>query len=245
MAGLEGKTMKDDKLCISPDALIAMIVTEAQDRALAQMPGPEAPLGEVQASAAFLHRMDALVRTANRGANRQHLRLAFKRFLVALATALSLFSCTMLPVKAVREAVVETLLEWHDQFVTVSFSDGDASPVPDFKASLSYIPQGFTLVEASAPALTQHYYAQYADASGRWFAVRIAPINDTQAAINNENAAYYSLQFDGHDAIWCVMNADNSNVLVWESDRLAYSMTGDLDITELIKIADGIVLDTL
>ena len=34
--------MNDDKLCISPDALIAMIVTEAQDRALAQMSGPEA-----------------------------------------------------------------------------------------------------------------------------------------------------------------------------------------------------------
>ena len=31
--------MNDDKLCISPDALIAMIVTEAQDRALAQMSG--------------------------------------------------------------------------------------------------------------------------------------------------------------------------------------------------------------
>ena len=34
--------MNDDKLCIFPDALIAMIVTEAQDRALAQMSGPEA-----------------------------------------------------------------------------------------------------------------------------------------------------------------------------------------------------------
>lgn len=44
----------------------------------------------------------------------------------------------------------------------------------------------------------------------------IAPINDTQAQINNENTACYSLQFDGHDAIWCVMNADNSNVLVWK-----------------------------
>ena len=41
------------------------------------------------------------------------------------------------------------------------------------------------------------------------------------------------------------MNVDNSNVLVWENNRLAYSMTGDLDITELIKIAEGIVLDTL
>ena len=39
--------MNDDKLCISPDALIAMIVTEAQDRALAQMSGPEAA-GDVQ-----------------------------------------------------------------------------------------------------------------------------------------------------------------------------------------------------
>ena len=67
----------------------------------------------------------------------------------------------------------------------------------------------------------------------------LAPFNDTQAQISNENTACYSLQFDGHDAIWCVMNADNSNVLVWESDRLAYSMTGNLDITELIKIADS------
>ena len=39
--------MNDDKLCIFPDALIAMIVTEAQDRALAQMSGPEAA-GDVQ-----------------------------------------------------------------------------------------------------------------------------------------------------------------------------------------------------
>ena len=85
--------------------------------------------------------------------------------------------CTLLPVKAVREAVVETLLEWHDQFVTVSFSDGDASPVPAFRASLSYIPQGFTLVEASDPAATQFYYAQYADDSGGSFDVIIAPIN--------------------------------------------------------------------
>ena len=46
--------MNADRLCISPDALIAMIVTEAQDRTLAQMPGPDAPIGDVQPSDAFL-----------------------------------------------------------------------------------------------------------------------------------------------------------------------------------------------
>ena len=51
--------MNDDKLCIFPDALIAMIVIEAQDRALAQMSGPEAA-GDVQPSDAFLRKMDAL-----------------------------------------------------------------------------------------------------------------------------------------------------------------------------------------
>ena len=59
--------MNDDKLCISPDALIAMIVTEAQDRALAQMSGPEAA-GDVQPSDAFLRKMDALVRNTRRKA---------------------------------------------------------------------------------------------------------------------------------------------------------------------------------
>ena len=75
--------MNDDKLCISPDALIAMIVTEAQDRALAQMSGPEAA-GDVQPSDAFLRKMDALVRNTRRKADRKrHLRAA-KRLLIAL-----------------------------------------------------------------------------------------------------------------------------------------------------------------
>ena len=68
--------MNDDKLCIFPDALIAMIVTEAQDRALAQMSGPEAA-GDVQPSDAFLRKMDALVRNTRRKADRKrHLRAA-------------------------------------------------------------------------------------------------------------------------------------------------------------------------
>ena len=32
------------------------------------------------------------------------------------------FSCTMLPVKAVREAVITTLIEWHDKFLSIIYS---------------------------------------------------------------------------------------------------------------------------
>ncbi len=45
--------MNDDKIRISPDALIAMIVTEAQDRELARMPSLEEMNEDFQPSEKF------------------------------------------------------------------------------------------------------------------------------------------------------------------------------------------------
>ena len=95
--------MNDDKIRISPDALIAMIVTEAQDRELAQMPSLEEMNEDFQPSEKFQRKMEALVRDTKRKAEREKQLLNVKRFFITLAAAISIFSCTMLPVKAVRE----------------------------------------------------------------------------------------------------------------------------------------------
>ena len=109
--------MNDDKIRISPDALIAMIVTEAQDRELARMPSLEEMNEDFQPSEKFQRKMEALVRDTKRKAERKKRLLNVKRFFITLTAAISIFSCTMLPVKAVREAVITTLIEWHDKFV--------------------------------------------------------------------------------------------------------------------------------
>lgn len=109
--------MNDDKIRISPDALIAMIVTEAQDRELAQMPSLEEMNEDFQPSEKFQRKMEALVHDTKRKAERKKRLLDIKRFFITLTAAISIFSCTMLPVKAVREAVITTLIEWHDKFV--------------------------------------------------------------------------------------------------------------------------------
>lgn len=54
--------MNDDKIRISPDALITMIVTEAQNRELAQMPSLEEMNEAFHPSEKFLGKMDSLVR---------------------------------------------------------------------------------------------------------------------------------------------------------------------------------------
>lgn len=58
--------MNDDKIRISPDALIAMIVTEAQDRELARMPSLEEMNEDFQPSEKFQRKMEALVRDTKR-----------------------------------------------------------------------------------------------------------------------------------------------------------------------------------
>lgn len=60
LTGLEEMVMNDDKIRISPDALIAMIVTEAQDRELARMPSLEEMNEDFQPSEKFQRKMEAL-----------------------------------------------------------------------------------------------------------------------------------------------------------------------------------------
>ena len=65
----------------------------------------------------------------------------------------------MLPVKAVREAVITTLIEWHDKFVSVLYVN-DESSVTTFHITPLYIPNGFSPVE-TPDENSGFYYAQF------------------------------------------------------------------------------------
>ena len=167
--------MNDDKIRISPDALIAMIVTEAQDRELAQMPSLEEMNEDFQPSEKFQRKMEALVRDTKRKAEREKQLLNVKRFFITLTAAISIFSCTMLPVKAVREAVITTLIEWHDKFVSIIYVNEESS-VSTFHITPSYIPEGFSQVESS-DKFNSIYYSQFKNPSNDWFIFWCSPLN--------------------------------------------------------------------
>ena len=230
--------MNDDKIRISPDALIAMIVTEAQDRELAQMPSLEEMNEDFQPSEKFQRKMEALVRDTKRKANRKQRLLNIKHLFITLTAAISIFSCTMLPVKAVREAVITTLIEWHDKFVSIIYAN-EESPVTAFHITQSYIPEGFSQVESS-DEFNSLYYSQFKNPSNDWFHILVLPIESTQKmSLDSEFSTYYSVNFNGVQAIWGIMD-DKSNTLLWKSGTLSFQVRGNLDLTELIKISEGI-----
>lgn len=233
--------MNDDKIRISPDALIAMIVTEAQDRELAQMPSLEEMNEDFQPSEKFQRKMEALVRDTKRKANRKQRLLDIKHLFITLTAAISIFSCTMLPVKAVREAVITTLIEWHDKFVSIIYVNEESS-VTAFHITPSYIPEGFSQVEVPDEG-SDLYYSQFSDSSNSWFDIIVLPIENKQETfLDNEFSKYYSISFNGIQAIWGIMN-DKSNTLLWESRALSFQVRGNLDLTEIIKISEGIKVE--
>lgn len=123
-------------------------------------------------------------------------------------------------------------------FVSIIYVN-EESPVSTFHITPSYIPSGFSQIESSGES-TGHYYGQFQNSAGDWFSLRVFPVENTQTiSWDNEFSSYYSISFDSNQAIWGIMD-DGSNTLLWESNFLAFQVRGNLNITELIKISEGI-----
>lgn len=230
---------ENDKIQISADALIAMVVTEAEARELEKMPSIEEMDDAFQPSEQFLKKMEKLVKKADAKRKHKKIRHGVKKVLIAAAVTMSIFSCMLLPVQAVREAVVDTLIEWQDKFMTIVFSTEDMTSYTPESITVGYIPDGFSLVEPVVRD-SSTYYANYSNPDGEWLVLHSLTIDGTRhISLDNEYAAYYSLQFQSHEAIWGVMK-DYSNTLIWDDYGLSFKISGSIDISEIIKIAESI-----
>ncbi len=230
---------KKDEIRISTDAMIALVVAEAEAREMAAMPSLQEMNEAFQPSERFQQKMDKLMRSVR---NRQRLRRwkkAAKRTALCAAVLLSVFSCMMLPVKAVREAVVTTVLDWQDKFVSVVFDaqGNDGPDLPD-TIELSYIPEGFSLQE---PVLqdTDCYEITYKGGE-TYFAVTVMRMEGPQnIGIDNERTGFYQIQFDSHNALWSFSDK-GTNTLIWHDDGFVYQVGGTIELNEIIRIAENI-----
>lgn len=144
-----------------------------------------------------------------------------------------------------EDAVVDTLIQWRDGFMNIVYSQETDRQHFDIasKINLSCILTGFTLTDEET-SNQDRYIAEFTSDSGGWYTVRVVDIGSEQeVGIDNELTRYYELEFDGNHAIWGIRE-DNSNVLVWEADGLSFTIYGNPNISELIKVAEGITVDS-
>lgn len=228
---------------ISPDALIALVVAETEEREFSAMPSLEEMNAAFHPSESFQKKIDKLLKQTRHKQTWKGVLHTAKRLLVVATTVVTLFACFLMPVQAVRDAVVSTVLNWREQFVEIVFTtDTDTSTVFPNSVKITYQPEGFTLSEPISSG-DGRYVAQYASNTGDWYTIRLLHIQGNQSInLDNEYVTYYSVSFSGHDAIWGIM-ADNSNEVIWSEDNISCQISGTIDISELLKIAESLSFD--
>lgn len=162
---------------ISPDALIALVVAEAEDRELSAMPSLEEMNAAFHPSEEFQKKMDRLLKQAKRKQERKGAWRATKRLFVVATTVVTAFACILMPVQAVQEAVVSTVLNWRDQFVEILYSkeDDPNAVILLQNVELTYLPEGFTETPSNRTSNTS-FWNEYQSENGEWLTVRILPI---------------------------------------------------------------------
>ena len=230
--------MNHDNTKISFEALLQMAVTEADQRDLVRLPTNQEMNDAFQPSQRLEKKVEKTLhrrQTARR--RRTALRWARNAAVVVLGIWV-VFTGALVPVQAVQQAAYSTLLEWKEEFTSLFVSSDSAvvTALPE-DIQVTYLPEGYTLKSHVQNDLDCIF--QYANSSNQLLIQIRLVQNYSQIDLDNEYSGYYTITFDDISALW-IQNDSSMNVLIYEKDDYLFYLAGSMDISELIKIAQGI-----
>lgn len=224
---------------LSFEALLQMAVTEADQRDLARLPSNQEMNDAFQPSQRLEKKVE---KTLHQRQNARRRRIALRWARNAAVVVLGIwvvFTGALVPVQAVQQAAYSTLLEWKEQFASL-FVSSDSSAVTALPEDIqvTYLPEGYTLESHSQSNLD--FLNQYKNDLSENLLIEIRLIgNNIQLDLDSEYSEYYSIQFDDISALW-LQNKTGKNILVYQNDEYLFYIIGTLDLSELIKVAQGI-----
>lgn len=232
-----------NEIRMSADALIALVMAEAEAREMAAMPGPEAMGAAFQPSQRFEKKMRRLLRQARWKKKKREALRAARRMFVVVTTVVTVFTCMLMPARAVREAVVSTVMNWQEQFVEVVFTENESQVTSaELDVNFTYVPEGFALVGQTSIG-NGRFLAKYRAGSREWYTIRGANIKGNQAtALDSEYVRYYYIEFMNKKAIWGIMK-DGSNEIVWDQGGIVFHISGSLNISEMLRVAESVTTE--
>lgn len=231
--------MNREQTTISFDALVAMAVTEANQRELAQLPSAAEMEAEFQPSARLEKEMERTLHRC-RGAKRRRAALRWlQRGAMAAAALWVVFTGALVPVQAVQQATYSTLLEWKDKFTSMFVSsDSQVVTILPEDIQVTYLPEGYQLKQYSNDDATSLF--EYTNNQAQNLLIQVLSIhNCRQIDFDNEHSDYYTVKFDDTSALW-IQNEYETTMLVYEKDDFLFYISGSVDLSQLIQIARGI-----
>lgn len=241
---------------VSFDALLTLALQEQTRRELAALPDAEALQTLYPDTAGWdkrLRRALAERRKSARKAARSAPRVRWMplRRLVTVAAVLVLVLAGALATSAeVRYAVRHAVLQWTNIDLRLTY-DTEGAPAPgDLTLPQGYadhyVPEGFVLDEENA-LVTQttllRGYENAAQGQSYYIACYAIQPEGQVSTFDDEHTTYETIDLNGREAtLGTSMNYDGSTsyYLFWESNGIHQSVSGNVPLNELLKIAQNI-----
>ena len=162
---------------------------------------------------------------------------------VVLALLVSLATVTF-SVKAIREPFIQFIVETFEKFSSIIFNNDEDDNQPALatvefrKAVPEYIPEGYTIKsETESDAIYHIIYT-----NGVSNIVYSQTINyHTVAQADTENTTYKEIIINGLEGV--IYTKNESNNVIFNTENYVFTITGPVEIAELIKIAESVKIN--
>lgn len=169
-----------------------------------------------------------------------------KRALLVAAVLISMFTCTLLTSASVRNAVVNTIIDWTGRDVGFQFIiEGEPlSALPDGYGP-HYIPDGFEYNEEASIVEKSFLELNYKSANHSMVLSIGSEVlrNSSQTRMDNEHTEFEMITiFDttAYVGKWTSVDGDDGYFMIWAKDGIENQIYGTVSFSELIKIAENI-----
>lgn len=221
---------------VSFDALLQMVARESVYRQLDSFPSKRELENMFDPSKTHEDKINKIIRKENRSDKFAAFNRQFSKVAVILLIAFTVTFTPLISAKAVRESIVQTVIEWKDEFTSIFFKS-ENTPAVINGVNIGYMVEGF---ESDGPIFKDEYMYKKSYAQNSKF-ININIFSENKAITvnaDNEFSNYYVISIDNNDGIW--IYHDTFSKLIISNNEFIYIIEGSISIEEIINIYQNI-----
>lgn len=221
------------------DNLLQLAAKESFKNKVSSFP-PDEELVKMYGKQSERHKkkMTKILKSEKRKENISYLVRRFSKTYMISSLCFVFFFSTLLSAEAVRESISITLIDWKDKFVNIFIeSEYSRDKLPDI--TISYVPEGFTLISTIEPS-AESKILNYENNQSDYLIIHLSTFSQNFTDnIDNEFSNYYSLKICGDSGTW--IQQGDKNILIIAKNGIFYNITGTILVEEIVEIYKNII----
>lgn len=222
---------------LTEDEMLVQYMTKAEEVMLEQIP-PESELSH-RFSRHFQRKMKALLRHEKRSIPMRKIVSSMRHLAAAVLIVLGIGLVVTMSVEAYREKLFQFIIEIYPELTSIrTVGDGGTNNEVLVPVEPGYVPEGYYLDERSVGSLT--VLELYVNDAKQNICYSQSLLGCGEMILDTEDADVSTVVVEGID-LMLVEKESVFNMVYWQDEKNQYSLDGNIEMDELIKMAKSMI----